>query len=821
MSLIHWWPLNGNTNDLGLNPTSLTNNGATINGAGKIGNCYYLSASSGFVGAFNTNALMRGACSFSLWIKIPETEYKARVNNFTYDSDHILMNSRVFGTNGSYTNTGLCLALQTNNIYSSGSVSSISLYMGWRDSNSAPIFEPYTIAFNTWYHVVITKDASGKMIMYINGLKVKGPLQASANAFAESNFYINTGAVWGSGNYRNSNAPMYLNDFRIYDHALSAKEVKEISKGLVLHYNFEDKYIEPTANLFGGRTDFSNTNHWSRSQINATAPTIDTDGNMVLYGAGTDGNHQSYTVSSNGGYITISPSTTYTLSVYVKYSSTNAYFNIYFYERTDSAAVKTNVQRLGCTADEVGKWVLRKLTVTTQSTTTKMYTELNCYKCLATETIVMKNNTVQLEAKDHATPYINGARSVGKVYDNSGYGNNGTVTGNCQIKSDSAAGKHSIYSPAGANYVERQNFPVAGFNTDQQFTINAWIKIVGYVGSDWNTIFRLASTNARDQQLHFCYNASGNIILSQFSDDPQFTTNVALNTWAMVTWVHYKEGSTAKCKYFVNGQQVGNTQSYSGLLNIQDNARLTLFYDSIRNSYGANLHMGDFKIYSTALSEEDIKAEYNRKAAIDKNGNLFTGEIVETTYNLLTSENLFNGRVKTNATSNVGEIVTRNNYSAYRISPVPYWSGDEATSKNICKGQFGSGQYIFDLWIDVDEIYYDGNGRWVPGGFVVYYTDGSVDNVVIDANSTQGHSGYQHLIRKTNANKIISGLGVYYYIGVPIYIRCDSVICKVNSDGKICKNNIIAGGQYVEPAVSDSKCKLTRYGFVSNAIKEL
>ena len=245
------------------------------------------------------------------------------------------------------------------------------------------------------------------------------------------------------------------------------------------------------------------------------------------------------------------------------------------------------------------------------------------------------------------------------------------------------------------------------------------------------------------------------------------------------------------------------------------------FYYNGGSIYHSNCDFADFKIYATALSTEDIVAEYNRKAAIDKNGNLSTGEIIETTYNLLTSENLLNGRVNTSATSNVGEIVTRNGYSAYRISPVAYWSGNDATSKNICKGQFGSGQYIFDLWIDVDEVYYSGNGQWVPGGFNVYYTDGSVDNVVVDANSTQGHSGYQHLIRKTNANKTISGLGVYYYIGVPVYIRCDSVICKVNSDGKICKNNIIAGGQFVEPAVSDSKCKLTRYGVVSNAIKEL
>lgn len=811
MSLIHWWPLNGNTNDLGLNPTSLTNNGAAINGAGKIGNCYYLSASSGFVGAFNTNALMRGACSFSLWIKIPETEYKARVNNFTYDSDHILMNSRIFGTNGSYTNTGLCLALQTNNIYSSGSVSSISLYMGWRDNNSAPIFEPYTINFNTWYHVVITKDTSGKMIMYINGLKVKGPLQASANAFAESNFYINTGAVWGSGNYRNSNAPMYLNDFRIYDHALSAKEVKEISKGLVLHYNFEDEYIEPTINIDPARS---------------TAPSFSyaaTKEKVIFKGK----ECWHFIIENNGSIWSYSSATGYAENsvltrscwLYIPSGQTNraGWYGLPF----AFEGMKSISNRRVYDLNKMDTWQYCYCTGTAQSTSSNYLLYMLADGAATAHRIEFYITDIQLEEKDHATPYVNGTRSTGKVYDSSGYGYNGTICGNIKPSSDSAAGKHSIYSPAGANYVERQNFPVAGFNADQQFTINAWIKIVGYIGSDWNTIFRLAATNARDQQLHFCYNANGNIILSQFSDDPQFTTNVALNTWAMVTWVHYKDGSTAKCKYFVNGQQVGNTQSYSGLLNIQNNARLTLFYDSIRNSYGANLHMGDFKIYATALSADDIKAEYNRKAAIDKNGNLFTGEIVETTYNLLTSENLFNGRVKTNATSNVGEIVTRNNYSAYRISPVPYWSGDGATSKNICKGQFGQGQYIFDLWIDVDEVYYDGNHQWVPGGFEVYYTDGSIDNVVVDANSTQGHSGYQHLIRKTNANKTISGLGVYYYIGVPIYIRCDSVICKVNSDEKICKNNIIAGGQYVEPAVSDSKCKLTRYGFVSNAIKEL
>ena len=49
--------------------------------------------------------------------------------------------------------------------------------------------------------------------------------------------------------YRSSPGQTYftgcLNDFRIYDHALSAKEVEEIAKGLVLHYKLD----EPNPNL--------------------------------------------------------------------------------------------------------------------------------------------------------------------------------------------------------------------------------------------------------------------------------------------------------------------------------------------------------------------------------------------------------------------------------------------------------------------------------------------------------------------------------------------------------------------------------------------
>lgn len=79
-----------------------------------------------------------------------------------------------------------------------------------------------TICDNNWHHIVYSVNDKSAII-YIDGKFVK-------NLTLAYNQQLNYEYIQLNGNIS------YINDFRIYDHCLSPKEVKEISKGLILHY---------------------------------------------------------------------------------------------------------------------------------------------------------------------------------------------------------------------------------------------------------------------------------------------------------------------------------------------------------------------------------------------------------------------------------------------------------------------------------------------------------------------------------------------------------------------------------------------------------
>ena len=551
MSLIHWWPLNGNTKDLGLNPISLINNGATINSAGKIGQTYRYN---GGVMVANNNDLSSSTTNLTIagWVYLNS-------GNYAY----------VFSCRQGTGGPGLFISLETtHSIFDDGT--------RWTTN--------YSIPLNTWVHFAFTRDASGKKL-YINGTlhsqtSTLGNLGSIHNKmYIGRNYYNDTAST---------SSDVMINDFRIYNHALSAKEVKELSKGLVLHYNFEDAAL--SKNL--------------ATTMLPTETTLNTKANYTIVATST----------TNFG---LSVGDTYCWSVYVRVP-------------TDQKKLKARVQFYNSGSDRTGP-IGSTFVTNGEGLIYVTGTVLSGYARM--ELLIDYNSSIDVSTTDIPCYYKCGKLEKGRttptawtsgsetpiVYDNSGYGNNGTAYGDLQISSDSGLGQYSVKFNGVDTAVQTPN--LATMVPERVFTISGWFKHTDEWGSKtWETLYggtsgfeieaKVGSTNS---PMFVAYNWGGST-----SADQRYA--YTLNVWHQFVMVRNSSGTT----WYIDGVQVftgtaGNVPS--------DNYFIGAWKSATQQNFKGQI--ADFKIYATELSAEDIKAEYNRKAAIDKNGNLFTGEFIE------------------------------------------------------------------------------------------------------------------------------------------------------------------------------------------------
>jgi hypothetical protein len=153
-------------------------------------------------------------------------------------------------------------------------------------------------------------------------------------------------------------------------------------------------------------------------------------------------------------------------------------------------------------------------------------------------------------------------------------------------------------------------------------------------------------------------------------------------------------------------------------------------------------------------------------------------------------------------TGNIGQVVERNGVGALCISPSEFYFGantDEniAKSRGILGDEFKANtQYIIDFWIDTDDIYYSGVSKNVPGGFYLYYTDGTYESLVVTGNQSSP-IGWQHIKCITNASKSIQGLAAFYYINTPAYYRWDSSVTEYTTSS-LAEKGILSTGTLTE-----------------------
>ncbi len=586
MSLIHWWPLNGNLNDYGTNSITLTNYNCTINDSGKIGKCYKLD---GYLYNDNFTDLSSGSFSITYWVKYisyPDwNEYIICINNSA--SDDYLIQIGIQGEGTADVIGHLCVDQIRSGV---------------------------DLERNKWYHIAYVYDGTaGKL--YVDGTLVK----------SYTGLFINRTAVHLTINGRYGYRPTtwgqsYLNDVRIYNHALSAKEVKEISKGLVLHYDFEDPYVEGTTNLCSSLTPSEYSGWGSITFIklrdnayrikNASSATEywDSWGYDVSAYVG-----QTITFSVTVKNMTTSDATTKWIAIgqantsqypnHLPSSGTGNYIN-YNYETANNKRISWTgtVQSPGRVLIEI--WTSKESSVG--------YSQLDVIN-------------VQIELKDHATPYTPDTRAPGIIADCSGYGYNGTQNGDIQIISDSVSGQHSG-NFNGSDTKITSLFTCSTFGND--FTISAWLKsnvnnggyltAIGNEVSNGGIVFGELTTTNRLQ----CYLSGTNGTDINICSYNSF----AANTWYHVVYTVKNALSAPEANLYINGTLVSTK---TGTAAFGEPASELLYIGCNKRYRFWNGPISDIKIFATALSAEDILAEYNRKAAIDRNGTLFAGELIE------------------------------------------------------------------------------------------------------------------------------------------------------------------------------------------------
>lgn len=248
MSLQVWLPLTGDLHNQGLaGNLEVINSNTTFDNDGKIGQCASFNGSSSRISINDIN--IGNIWSYGCWFYSTSTDR-------AWESIMLLSN------NGSDADTQLGFYIHTTQTRMQSTAN------GQYNSGI-----PYSYA-NKWTHFFATFDGS-TLITYINGIEVN---RKSITASLLERTHLVIGARSSSTSGGQAGATAYflgkVNDVRLYDHCCSVKEVKEIAKGLVLHYkldNIIDNNIydcsgyQNNGTIVGTLSVNNNTSHYSKS----------------------------------------------------------------------------------------------------------------------------------------------------------------------------------------------------------------------------------------------------------------------------------------------------------------------------------------------------------------------------------------------------------------------------------------------------------------------------------------------------------------------------------------------------------------------------
>lgn len=597
MSLLVWLPLNGNLNNQGIENVIVTNYGATIDNNGKIGKCYYFDGNGHYLQYNKTLNFYSGDFSYAIWLK-PMDDTR----------------SIIFSEYASSGSSDIALEL----------TAARALRLYWAGS---PDIYPTNCVLpsNQWSHVVVTR--SGNIAkFYING-------ELRYTYTGTLNNRSSTSKIRMGDDYRGGTSVSYMgymNDARIYDHCLSAKEIKEISKGLVVHYPLNG----------GGRAA---DNMLVYSTVNATNQTllknnISTAWNDITLT--TKEGYQCYLYPSAQSstwwytrtwYHALKANTTYTYSVdlYCTKEHDFSFGSLGHFQVINSnstASDKTHEDVASARIYEpsrvqANKWTRCRITFTTNNLANSDFAVYPRYNIAANDCDVYFKNC-KLEENNIPTHWMPNSTDNEYIYmgynsiieyDTSGNNYNGTKSGTLSYISDTP--KYSVATTFANNSHIILDIVPSGYANS--YTFSWWGKYTNY-----SSHMMWGFSNGNRLNL---YMSGGNFYWNT-GDGNSNPFSISAATYGDNKWHHFAvSGDGTTTKLYIDGIFKANAQTYKAITG----TNLVFNGWAASGDYNFNGSLSDFRLYATPLSEVDIKELYQMGASITNNGTLFGYEFNE------------------------------------------------------------------------------------------------------------------------------------------------------------------------------------------------
>lgn len=633
MSLLAWYKLDGNIKNSGISDHSLT----TVTGVTTDGFSYQ------FDGTVNcdvhgpelTSSINHRSFSLCAWIKTP----------------------------------GLASGMSNNGILSIGyglTLNSTDTYIGIRMDDRTSNTNGTTIGCNAakiiidnnWHNIVSTYDNMSKIIkIYCDGELLNTVSSVNNNIYYTNEVYIG----------RNPSSSKYcfngsIRDVRIYDNCLSDVEVKDIAKGLILHYDFNEPF-EPYTNLVYNDIMSYYNNYYYNNNVTVTKETL---ANETYKGAPIYRLH--FTINNETG-LTSSTATSETnilasfknelrfhgINTYSKYTfkaNTKYCYQIYWRAITH----KKNMI-VGGIASSIGIWTaIQSQKIDDEwniageykdgsDTSDKLDALFTSFKNtdfkVGEEIIIDFAAPMLVEGKTTFTDFsIYDASYDGTVYDVSGFNNDGLVssqdTSPIFVKDDTApSGSYALFDGVDDGI----NIPDT-IILQNNYTIAFWVFVsindereIFFGNHDINPCFNIEKKSGGALRIY--YNSG---ILDIASG------NILYNSWNYIVVTIDKINS--KIKGYINGTIIidKSTDSSFEFKSFSTNFRIGRDLRTAANGGNTPLNgkISDFKIYSTALSADDILKLYKNRFEIDNTQKLLVNSIKENTVDNI----LYNGDFK-------------------------------------------------------------------------------------------------------------------------------------------------------------------------------